>query len=253
MRYFAHIQYHGGKYAGWQKQPNANSVQEECEKALSTILQEEIAVMGCGRTDAGVHAKKFYFHFDSMHESPATHIKRLNGFLPKDISMHAIHRVPTEAHVRFDANRRAYQYHVSFVKDPFAADTTWQVPSNGSDIDIQKLHEVAALIKEYDVFFPFCKSNHDAHTLLCSIFDSHWEVVDDHHLIYHIAANRFLRGMVRLIVGCSIRVATGKLDLEKIREALELQQRIDNAYSAPAQGLFLTEVLYPLSVKLPLT
>ncbi len=253
MRYFARIQYHGGQYAGWQRQPNANSVQEELEKALSTILQEEIGIMGCGRTDAGVHAKKFYFHFDTVHQNPSIHIKRLNGFLPKDISIHEIHHVPDQAHVRFDAYRRAYQYHLSFVKDPFAAETTWQVPANGSDIDIDKLHQVAALIREYDTFFPFCKSNHDAHTLLCTIYDSRWEIVDEGHLIYHISANRFLRGMVRLIVGSCIRVATGKLDIENIRAALEHQHRIDNAYSAPAQGLFLTEVEYPLSVGLPLT
>jgi len=242
LKYFARIQYHGKQYAGWQRQPNANSVQAEIEKALSTIFREEISIMGCGRTDAGVHAKKFYFHFNAAHKNPHDHIQRINGFLPKDISIHEIHLVPDEAHARFDANRRAYQYHVSFCKDV-----------GGTDIDFQKLNQVATLIKSYNTFFPFCKSNHDAHTLVCSIYESRWEQVDDQHLIYHIAANRFLRGMVRLIVGCSIRVATGKLSIDKIKQALDNQTRIDNAYSAPAQGLFLTEVHYPLSVGLPLT
>jgi len=252
-RFFVRIQYHGGQYAGWQKQPSADSVQAEIENALSTIFREEINIMGCGRTDSGVHASKFYFHFDSAFPNPAEQINRINGFLPKDISVYGIYPVGEQAHARFDATYRAYKYHISLVKNPFTKDLTWQVPLSGTNIDTQKLDQVANLIKEYDEFFPFCKTNHDAHTLECQIFESRWEQVGDHKMIYHIAANRFLRGMVRLIVGCSIRVATGKLSFEKIREALDQQSRIDNAYSAPAQGLFLTEVKYPLSVGLPLT
>ena len=252
-RFFARIQYLGKNYAGWQRQPNANSVQEEIEKCLSTIFREEIAIMGCGRTDAGVHAKKFYFHFETSFSDPDGHCDRLNGFLPRDIVIEKIAQVPDEAHARFDANHRAYEYHISFVKNPFEVDTSWQVPLRGHDIDVEKLNACADLIKQYGTFFPFCKSNHDAHTLDCTIYESRWDSVGETGLVYHIAANRFLRGMVRLIVGCSIRVATGKLELGKIREALEHQTRIDNAYSAPAQGLFLSQVKYPLSVGLPLT
>ena len=247
MRYFARIQYHGKQYAGWQRQPNVNSVQAELEHALSTIFREEISIMGCGRTDTGVHASKFYFHFETTHADPQAHCSRLNGFLPKDIAIEEIFEVAEQAHVRFDAKYRAYQYHVSFIKDPFLMDTAWQVPLHGKNLDFDKLEQCAELIKAYDEFFPFCKSNHDAHTLECSIFESRWEKKED-GLIYNIAANRFLRGMVRLIVGCSIRVATGKLEIEKIKYALEHQQRIANAYSAPAQGLFLTEVRYPDSI-----
>ena len=253
LRFFAHIQYQGGQYAGWQRQPNANSVQAELEHALSTVLREDIGIMGCGRTDAGVHARDFYFHFDTNFSDPALQINRLNGFLPKDISILGIHTVGKEAHARFDANYRAYEYHVSLKKDPFQSDLIWQVPSQGANIDREKLTQVAALIKKYDTFFPFCKTNHDAHTLECSIFESYWEDRGNDKMVYHIAANRFLRGMVRLIVGCSIRVATGKLSLVEIKKALEYQTRIHNAYSAPAQGLFLTKVEYPLSVGLPLT
>lgn len=253
MRFFARIQYHGKQYAGWQRQPNANSVQAEIEHALSTILREKIAIMGCGRTDAGVHARKFYFHFDTAHTDPTRHRSRINGFLPRDISIEQIFSVDEEAHVRFDANYRAYAYHLTFVKDPFETDIAWQVPMAGLDIDFGKLDQFAAMLKNYDTFFPFCKTNHDAHTLECSIFESHWERIGDHGMVYHIAANRFLRGMVRLIVGTSIRVATGKLEIKNIEKALIHQTRITNAYSAPAQGLFLTEVKYPLSVRLPLT
>ena len=252
-RFFARIQYLGKNYAGWQRQPNANSVQEEIEKCLSTIFREEIAIMGCGRTDAGVHAKKFYFHFETNFPDPDGHRARLNGFLPRDIVIEEIIPVPEEAHARFDAHHRAYEYHINFVKNPFDVDTSWQVPLRGHDIDIDKLHACAELIKQYGTFFPFCKSNHDAHTLDCTIYESRWERVGETGLVYHIAANRFLRGMVRLIVGCSVRVATGRLELEKIREGLDQQTRIANAYSAPAQGLFLTEVKYPDSVNLPLT
>jgi len=253
LRYFGHIQYHGKNYAGWQRQPNDNTVQEEIEKALSTIFREEIAVMGCGRTDAGVHARKFYFHFDSSFPEPGDHVARINGFLPRDISITLIHPVSDLAHARFDANHRAYEYHINFKKNPFAEDTSWNVPLAGVDIDFAKLMEVAKLIKSHDEFFPFCKTNHDAHTLECSIHESYWERVGKSGLIYHIAANRFLRGMVRLIVGCSIRVATNKLDIKDVADALTHQTRLANAYSAPAQGLFLTEVRYPLSVGLPLT
>ncbi len=253
MRFFARIQYLGKNYAGWQRQPNANSVQEEIEKCLSTIFREEIAIMGCGRTDAGVHAKKFYFHFETSFSDPDGHRARLNGFLPRDIVIEEIIPVPEEAHARFDAHHRAYEYHINFVKNPFAVDTSWQVPMRGHDIDVEKLDACAELIKQYGTFFPFCKSNHDAHTLDCTIYESRWERVGERGLVYHIAANRFLRGMVRLIVGCSVRVATGRLELEKIQEALDQQTRIAYAYSAPAQGLFLTEVKYPDSVNLPLT
>jgi len=209
--------------------------------------------MGCGRTDAGVHAKKFYFHFETAFDQPNEQIARLNGFLPKDIVIEGIYPVLAEAHARFDAHHRAYEYHINFVKNPFEIETSWQVPLGGNDIDFSKLNVVANLIKEYGSFFPFCKTNHDAHTLDCTIYESRWERVGDTGLVYHIAANRFLRGMVRLIVGCSIRVATDKLALAQIHEALEHQTRIANAYSAPAQGLFLSDVKYSLSVDLPLT
>ncbi len=253
MRFFARIQYLGKSYAGWQRQPNANSVQAEIEKCLSTIFREEIAIMGCGRTDAGVHAKKFYFHFETTQTDPTAHIARLNGFLPRDIVIEGIYQVPDEAHARFDANHRAYEYYINFVKTPFEIDTSWQVPLKGANIDFAKLTACADLIKQYGTFFPFCKSNHDAHTLDCTIYESRWERVGDSGLVYHIAANRFLRGMVRLIVGCSIRVATNKINLSEVQDALEHQTRIANAYSAPAQGLFLSEVQYPLSVGLSLT
>lgn len=253
LRYFARIQYHGKQYAGWQKQPNANSVQAEIENALSTIFREKIGVMGCGRTDAGVHARKFYFHFETSYSKPENQVSRINGFLPKDISLDRIQHVGEEAHARFDANYRAYAYHINFKKNPFAIDTSWHVPLAGVDIDFNKLNKVAELIKASNEFFPFCKTNHDAHTLECSIYESYWQRVGDTGLVYHIAANRFLRGMVRLIVGCSIRAATNKIPIREVADALNHQTRIANAYSAPAQGLFLTEVRYPLSVDLPLT
>jgi tRNA pseudouridine38-40 synthase len=244
QRYFAEIAYQGTAYVGWQKQPNQTSVQGVIEHALQTILNTSLEVVGCGRTDAGVHASYYVLHFDFAGSLPEGLLRRLNKFLPPDIVVYQITPVHAEAHARFDALEREYQYFLSFQKDPFRPKTAYHFPF-GQDLQLDKLHQAAELIKGYQEFFPFCKSNSDAHTMQCQITKSHWETnPSGKEMIFYIGANRFLRGMVRLIVGMSLNVALGKITLESVRESLETQTRLERSWSAPADGLFLTRVTY---------
>lgn len=245
MRYFAEIAYNGAHYFGWQRQPNDISVQEQLETSFSTILRTPIDILGCGRTDTGVHARQYYFHFDYDGEFPEHFVRRLNKFLPPDIAVYRIFPVAADAHARFDAYYRAYAYIIDFQKNPFAQQTTYHYPYPDRP-ELEKLQAAAALLLEFDEFFPFCKTHHDARTLRCELHRSDWEWrPEQQRLIYHIAANRFLRGMVRLIVGMCINVGLGKLSLDTVRAALEQQQTLERSTSAPPQGLFLTEVRYP--------
>lgn len=244
MRYFAELAYNGTRYYGWQRQPGQISVQETLEQALSTILGAELEVTGCGRTDTGVHASQYYLHFDFDGTFPRVFTRRLNKFLPPDIAIHRIFPVAPEAHARYDAVRRAYQYHLTFRKDPFALETAYYFPFPTRP-DFSKLQEAANLLLSYEDFYPFCKSNTDVHTMKCRLSRAEWEEVSPDRLIFHIAANRFLRGMVRLIVGMSLNVAMSKIPLEEVRQAMDRQIRLKRSWSAPPEGLFLSEVRYP--------
>ena len=243
MRYFVELAYRGTHYHGWQRQPNGISVQEELEKAFSTILNTPIQVVGCGRTDAGVHASQFFLHFDSPQKLPDNFVSRLNKFLSSDIGIFRIFKVPVSAHARFDAFYRSYAYHVHFNKDPFLADRSLFFYS-GNHIDHILLQDAAKTLLKYQDFFPFCKTGHDVKTLRCELHHSEWEFGEG-RLTYHIAANRFLRGMVRLIVGMCLNVGLGKMSIEDVRIALENQTRLPKSWSVEPQGLFLTEVRYP--------
>ncbi len=243
MRYFAELAYNGARFFGWQRQPSQISVQETIEHALSTILRSEIAIIGCGRTDTGVHAKQYFIHFDFEGEFPRAFLRRLNKFLSADVVIYQIFPVAAEAHARFDARLRAYQYHICFEKDPFAQETIYFFPFS-KQLNISKLQEAASLLLQYQDFYPFCKSNTDLRNMKCQLFRSEWEYDGDDRLVFHIAANRFLRGMVRLIVGMCINVGLGKLELPEVQVALEGQTRLRTSLSAPALGLFLTKVEY---------
>lgn len=247
MRYFVELSYKGTQYCGWQRQPNAPTVQETIEDALSTILNTPTSIMGCGRTDTGVHARKFYMHFDYVGDLPKSFQNRLNKFLPTDIAIHRIIEVDAEAHTRFDAFYRAYEYHILFDKNPFHKETAYYYPA-GKKLDIEKLNEAAALLLNYEEFFTFCKSESSANTMFCEMKVAKWEVVGDKGLVFHIAANRFLRGMVRLIVGMCLNVALGKISIKEVESALKNQTRLDKSYSVPAEGLYLTEIRYPAEV-----
>ncbi|WP_116125987.1 tRNA pseudouridine(38-40) synthase TruA [Lewinella sp. IMCC34183] len=242
QRYLLELAYCGTAYAGWQRQPNAVSVEETIDTALSTVLGEPIKLVGCGRTDAGVHASDYAAHFDYAGSFPPRLLGRLNRFLPADIALRGLYRVPEELHARFSARSRSYVYHLSLRKDPFRPDTVAWVPALG-ELDHDLMREAAALITGYGDFAPFCKTNSDAFTMKCTLTESRWEFGAE-GMQYHVTANRFLRGMVRLIVGMCLRVGEGRLSLEEVRRALDRQERLPKPWSAPAGGLFLCNVEY---------
>lgn len=243
MRYFLELSYHGANYHGWQKQPQAVSVQEVLEQAFSTVLNHPIEITGCGRTDTGVHASQYFAHFDFQGQFPREFLRRINKFLPKDIAIHQLFPVDWQQHSRFDAHYRAYRYHLSPVKDVFRPATVLYYP-RATQLNKTLMEEAAALLLEYDHFLPFCKTGSDAKTMRCTLHRSEW-VFTEKEYVYHIAANRFLRGMVRLIVGMQLSVGLGKIKLPEVRHALDTQTRLPKALSVAPEGLFLTEVRYP--------
>jgi tRNA pseudouridine38-40 synthase len=245
MRFFLTLSYLGTRYSGWQVQPNAPSVQATLEEALTTILREKIEVTGCGRTDAGVHARYYVAHFDATEHLPPTFLRGLNSILPDDIAAHDVRPVAPEAHARYDAFERGYEYHVALRKDPFATGTAWFFPQNGK-IDLQKMQDVAGLLLNYKSFFPFCKTDSGTEGYDCEMKKAFWEHrPQDFRLVFHIAANRFLRGMVRLIVGACLNAGLGKIEIEDVKSALDEQKPLKKSLSVPPQGLFLTDVKYP--------
>ncbi len=244
MRYFAEIAYNGKAYVGWQVQPNGMSVQQMINEALSTILNDKIEVVGCGRTDAGVHASRFFLHFDYDGKFPKAFLNRLNKFLPDDIAFYDLFEVGNDAHVRFDAYLRSYEYHMILRKNPYEINTAYYYPYPELP-DLDKMNKAAALLLDYSEFKPFCKTNSDAKTMICQLSKAEWMKQDDFRWIFHISANRFLRGMVRLIVGMCINVGRGKMELDAVKKALDEQSMLHPSYSVPASGLYLTEVKYP--------
>lgn len=245
MRYFLALAYRGTRYAGWQRQPNAASVQETLESALTTIHRQPVEVVGCGRTDAGVHARYYVAHADFQSPLPNTFEIGLNSLLPDDIAVLGVEAVHPDAHARYDAVERSYEYRITLRKDPFAVETAWFYPQ-GKRMRLEALHEVAALLPQYDAFFPFCKTDSGVDHYRCHITAAAWEHQPEHaRLVFRISANRFLRGMVRLIVGASIQAGQGRLQLGDIRHALEAQRALPKSLSAPPHGLSLTGVRYP--------
>ena len=246
MRYFFEISYRGSEYSGWQIQPNANSIQGEIQQSFSKLFKSKIDITGCGRTDSGVHARQFYFHVDLAELIDVEQIIfRLNKMLPAAISIHKIINVAENAHARFDANFRKYIYEMVGKKDPFSKDLTYHFPSFRL-LDLDLLQSAGELILEYNTFYTFCKSNSDVKHYQCDIFESRWEISAEKHAIsYHIAGNRFLRGMVRMIVGMCCNVAMNKLSLDEVKSALDKQNLLPKALSVPAHGLYLSEIRYP--------
>jgi tRNA pseudouridine38-40 synthase len=245
MRYFLKTSYRGTNYNGWQIQPEDPSIQERIAEGLSTILRTSIDITGCGRTDSGVHARDYIAHFDYEGSFQDDFLKRINKYLPQDIVISSISKVSAEAHARFDATHRAYEYHVVFSKTPFEIDTAYLFPFT-KDLDFEKLQSAAALLLNYQDFFPFCKTNTQVKTMRCELFRSEWQIDEENgKMIFHIAANRFLRGMVRLIVGMCLNVATGKVSLEAVKKAMDLQTRLPKSLSVPPHGLYLVDIRYP--------
>lgn len=245
MRYFLTLSYLGTHYNGWQVQPDAPSIQAAIETALAILLREPVDLTGCGRTDAGVHARYYVAHFDAGSELPPNFIYSLNGLLPKDIAVYRVAEVSPEAHARFDAFERAYEYHITTRKDPFSQQTAWFYRQN-SRLDPEQMQRAAALLPEYGEFFPFCKTHSGVDSYACVLKRACWEFhPETHRMVFYIAANRFLRGMVRLIVGACLQAGTGQLDIDDIRQALDTQIPLKKSWSVPPEGLFLTDVQYP--------
>jgi len=242
LRYFIELSYNGKNYHGWQIQPNAVSVQEIVTKALSTVLRVKVDIMGAGRTDAGVHALQLFAHFDidfKLDEEESKH--KLNAFLPDDIVIAAISLVNDDAHARFDATSRSYEYRIWLGRNPFLLDTTLQLYQQ--KLDIKKMNEAAAILLEYTNFKSFSKSKTDVKTYNCNIIEAKW-VLDSKLLTFHITADRFLRNMVRAIVGTLIAVGLNKKTKEDLVAIIKSEDRSKAGVSVPPQGLFLTRVAY---------
>ena len=233
-------------YHGWQRQVNQISVQETIEKALSVILREDISVVGCGRTDTGVHASQFFLHFDSDQSLDKEKLKfRLNSFLPKDIAIFRMLKVKDDAHARFDAVSRSYEYRISLEKNVFNVDTTLQL--NDENIDLEKMNEAAGLLLKYKDFKCFSRSNTDVKTYECAVTEAVWKQ-EGNLLVFYIKANRFLRNMVRAVVGTLLEVGQEKKSLEEFIKVIESRDRTKAGASVKARGLFLTRVDYPKEI-----
>ncbi len=242
MRYFTELSYNGKKYHGWQIQPNAVSVQEILENTFSLILKKKIEFVGCGRTDAGVHATQFFAHFDIDSLIDDNFLYKVNSFLPEDIAIHQLFLVSDKAHARFDAISRSYEYRIFLGKNPFLIDMTWQIHSK--KIDISLMNKAAATLYNYTNFKSFSRSNTDVKTYECTISNAIWEK-EGKLLVFHITSNRFLRNMVRAIVGTLLDVGLGKITIEEFRLIIESKDRSNAGASAKADGLFLTRITYP--------
>lgn len=245
MRYFIEIAYSGKSYFGWQRQPNQISVQQVLEESLSTLLRREIVLVGSGRTDTGVHAKQLFAHFDSDKiENRENLVFRLNSFLPKDISVKSIFEVKADAHARFDALKREYEYRIVIGKDPFSQDFAYQIHNRPN---VGAMNEAASLLMEYKDFQCFSRSKTDVKTFNCTVVKAKWKE-NSNELVFTIIADRFLRNMVRAIVGTLLDVGFGKITLKGFEEILKSKNRERAGASAPPQGLYLTGVVYPESL-----
>jgi len=241
LRYFIEFSYNGKNYFGYQIQPKDISVQEELEKALSTILREPIKTTGAGRTDTGVHAKKMFAHFDTSQDLSPQLVHQLNSFLPNDIAVYKIFKVKDDFHARFDATFRTYEYYISLEKNPFTQDSAWQHWRR--PLDINKMNEACRILFDYEDFTSFAKLHTDNKTNLCSIYKAEWEQ-NGTELKFTVSANRFLRNMVRAIVGTMVDIGAGKIQPEDLRNIIENKNRNSAGTSAPAHGLFLVDVGY---------
>lgn len=242
MRYFIEFSYHGKNYHGFQTQPNASSVQETLTKAMQLLVDKSIEIVGAGRTDSGVHAKQMFAHFDVDDVIDTSYwIPKLNAYLPKDIVIYDIFEVSKEAHARFDAKSRTYEYYIHTFKDAFLEDTSWYY---FQQLDVDQMNKACQILFEYIDFECFSKVHTDVHTFNCTITEANWKRVDN-QLIFTVKADRFLRNMVRAIVGTMINVGNGKTTLEEFREIIKSKNRSKAGFSVPAHGLFLVAIEYP--------
>jgi tRNA pseudouridine38-40 synthase len=243
MRYFLHLEYNGKNYHGWQRQDNGVTVQEVLEVSMSNVLGKEIVLFGCGRTDTGVHARDFYAHFDYDElekEEIDFLIKKLNSYLPYDINIKELLKVKSDANARFSAISRTYKYYISTTKNPFNCDFSYYSPYK---LNVEKMNTAAKTLYQYTDFSSFCKSKNDAYTHECRIMFARCEEKKD-YIVFTIKANRFLRNMVRAIIGTLIEVGREKMTVDDFMKVIEAKDRRKAGESMPANALFLEEVEY---------
>ena len=247
-RYFIHLAYKGTNYHGWQIQPNADSVQSRLQEAFSILHKEEIKIIGCGRTDAGVHARNFYAHYDSSHKrinDQENFTYKINKLIPNDIVVYGIYKTSNNAHSRFDATSRTYKYYISKSKEVFLSDYCWQ---HNLDLNLDKMDKASKALLEYNDFTSFSKLHTDVKTNLCQIKYAKWEQ-DENMIVFTIKADRFLRNMVRAVVGTLIEVGMEKNTIDGFCEIIEKKDRSSAGMSVPACGLFLEDIEYPYIIK----
>lgn len=247
MRYFLRLAYNGTGFNGWQVQDNAPSIQQELSEKLGVVLQAEIALTGCGRTDAGVHATEFFAHFDVEHRIDMDHhllIHKLNTLLPSNIAVYQLYEVEANAHARFDATKRSYRYIISTQKDPFRPDQTYRftVPLN-----LEMMNKACSMLLGEQDFGCFCKSHGNNTTNLCTVYHATWSTMNN-DVVFDITANRFLRNMVRAIVGTMLDIGQERTTLAEFKKILASGNRSMAGRSVPAHGLYLTKVEYPSNI-----
>lgn len=247
MRYFIELSYNGSAYHGWQIQPDDISVQEVIEKGLSTLLKTPISIMGAGRTDTGVHASQMFAHFDFDSDfGDIDLVYKLNSFLPKDIAIQNIFKVKADAHTRFNALSRTYLYRISLKKNVFTTDNVYFVKQS---LDVEKMNEASKILFDYKDFQCFSKSNTDVKTYNCNIMQAEW-TLENNELRFTIKADRFLRNMVRAIVGTMINIGLSKINVDDLHAIIKSKNRSEAGFSVPAQALYLTHVEYPNDIKI---
>jgi tRNA pseudouridine38-40 synthase len=247
LRYFIELSYNGSAYHGWQSQPKAISVQEVIENALTLLLKEAVSIMGAGRTDTGVHARQMFAHFDTdVDFDEVDLVFKLNSFLPKDIAIYDIFKVKSEAHARFDALSRTYLYRITLKKNVFNFDSAYYVKQ---DLDVEKMKEASKILFQYKDFQCFSKVNTDVKTYYCDVMKAEW-FFENEELHFVIKADRFLRNMVRSIVGTMVNIGLGKIDMEDLHTIIKSKNRSEAGFSVPAHALYLIEVGYPNDIKL---
>lgn len=246
MRYFLELSYNGTGFHGWQIQPNGPTVQQELTEKVSTLLRENVSVIGCGRTDTGVHAKEFFAHFDAeeLPEGADTFLFKLNNMLHPHIAVRAVHPMVDNAHARFSAKWRSYEYLIIRRKDPFHQGLSWHCFYT---LDVEKMNAAAQMLLGERDFACFCKSHAANRTNICTVTEAYWQE-DSDFLIFRITANRFLRNMVRAIVGTLVDIGRGRHGVEEMQRILASGNRSDAGTSAPAQGLYLSRVIYPQQI-----
>ena len=242
MRYFVIFSYNGSRYHGWQIQPNGDSVQAKLQHALSLLLRSEIIVTGAGRTDAGVHARMMVAHFDFESQIDVQQLAyKLNKLLPYDIAVSKVELVADDLHARFSATSRMYRYYLHTEKNPFLSNTSYELHY---PLDFNKMNEAAKLLMEYEDFGAFCKSHADVKTTLCRVTVAEWKQTSPTTWYFEIRANRFLRNMVRAVVGTLVDVGRGRVTMEEFRKIIERKKRTEAGESMPAHALFLEDITY---------